>query len=463
MICRFFFSIRSYPLFLLILYIFPNAFGSETIDKQPDNENYVVIISIDGFPSEALWDEQIPLNAIRSLAENGVWSQKFVPSTPTVTWPNHTTLVTGVYPEKHGVLTNGRYVDTRFGILRDSNVDRDVLTSYPSIYDVAYKAGLVTAAVNWPVTRNAKTLRFSMPDAPNGIEYTTPQLLQELVEAKILSDKTDATFRATGIIARDDAWTSAAEHVIIRHRPNLLLFHLLNVDSTHHRYGKDTDAGFSALALADTHIQRILDALDYAGIKERTSIFLVSDHGFMNISHRVHPNVLLHKHGLIDLDENGFFSDAKVHAISNGGTAMVFSRNRNSMEHDLELVYRIFSDAEGISHVIRPEQYREYGLPLPSENKNMGHLLLNAADNFSFGNDLSGVNYIEKLNHTEGAHGYLNTLTEMETIFIASGYGIRKMGELGRIDIRSLAPTAAAILGLNMPHADGPVLQEIFK
>lgn len=463
MIHRLFFVIRFYTPFLFIFYFVSGTFTQNKHADSPNKGSYVVIISIDGFPSEALWDERIPLNAIRSLAESGVWSQKFVPSTPTVTWPNHTTLITGVYPEKHGVLTNGRYVDTQFGILRDTNADRDVLTSYPSIYDVAYEAGLITAEINWPVTRNAKTLHFSMPDAPNGIDYTTTQLLQELVEAGILRDDTDASFRASGIIARDDAWTSAAEHVIINHRPNLLLFHLLNVDSTHHRYGKGTDAGFTALALADAQIKRILDALEYAGIRDRTSIFIVSDHGFMNITHRVHPNVLLQKHGLIELDENGFFSDAKVLAISNGGTAMVFARNRDSMLQDLDLAYSIFSEAEGISHVIRPEEYQEYGLPLPEENANMGHLLLNAADNFSFGNDMSGVNHIEKLNGTEGAHGYLNIIPEMETIFIASGDGIRKKGELGRIDIRSLAPTAAAILGLIMLQADGPVLQEIFE
>lgn len=463
MICCFFFSIRFYPLFLLFSGISPHTHGPETVQRHIDKENYVVIISIDGVPSEALWDEQIPLNTIRSLALNGAWSQKFTPSTPTVTWPNHTTLVTGVHPEKHGVLTNGRYVDTRFGILRDTNIDRDVLTSYPSVYDVAYEAGLITAEINWPVTRNAKTLHFSMPDAPNGMDYTTPQLLQELVETGVLKDKTDASFRAAGIIARDDIWTSAAEHVIIKYQPNLLLFHLLNVDSIHHRYGKGTDAGFTALALADAQIQRILNALEYAGIRDRTSIFVVSDHGFMNVKKRVHPNVLLYKHGLIELDENGFLNDANVLAISNGGSAMVFARNRETMEEDLMAAYRIFSEAEGISHVIRPEQYKEYGLPLPDENANMGHLLLNASDNVSFGNDMSRANYIEELNRTEGAHGYMNTVTEMETIFIASGHGILRKGELGRIDFRSLAPTAAAILGLNMPQADGSVLQEIFE
>jgi len=455
--------IRYSLVFLFLLFFLSGTVAENTQIDNPGKDRYVVIISIDGFPAEALWDERIPLKAIRSLAGSGVWSDKFIPSTPTVTWPNHTTLVTGVHPEKHGVLTNGRYVDTRFGIVRDSNVDRQALTSHPSIYDAAYEAGLITAEINWPVTRNAETLHFSMPDAPNGIEHTTPQLLRELLEAGILDDETDATFRSKGIISRDDIWTAAAEHVIINHRPNLLLFHLLNVDSTHHRYGKATSAGFTSLALADTQIQRILNALELSGIRDRTSVFVVSDHGFMNVTHRVHPNILLREHGLIELDENGMFLDANILAVSNGGTAMVFSRNSDTREQDLDIAYRIFSAAEGISRVIRPEEYPAFGLPLPEENANMGHLVLNAAENYSFGNDLSGIDHVEKLNETVGSHGYLADVPEMKTLFIASGFGIRSGMQLGRIDNRSLAPTAAAILGLMMPNADGSVLQEILE
>ncbi len=434
------------------------------VEKNADaDDTYVIIISIDGFPASALWDERFPLPAIRSLAENGVWSTHFVPSTPTVTWPNHTTLATGVFSDKHGVLTNGRFVRTHRGVGRQSNLDRSDLTSHPAIFDVAYEAGLITAEVNWPVTRNAETLHFSMPDAPGAIRSTTPQLLGELLEAGILKDDTDATFRSGTILNRDEIWTAAAEHLIINHQPNLLLFHLLNVDSTHHQFGEGTHPGFTALTLADAHVQRILNALDKAGIREKTSIFLVSDHGFMNVKQEVHPNILLRQHGLIESDDSGNLTGTRVYAVSNGGTAMVFALNPDTKEQDLEEAYNVLSEAEGISRVLRPDEYHQYGLPQPDENSSMGDLLLNASQHVSFGNAVMGENHIKDHDRVRGTHGYLSDVPEMKTIFIASGYGIRSGMELERIDNRSVAPTAARILGLVMEDADGEILEEIFE
>ncbi|MCC5942088.1 MAG: alkaline phosphatase family protein [Balneolaceae bacterium] len=426
-----------------------------------DEETYIVIISIDGFPASALWDHRIPLNTIRSLAQNGVWSTHFAPSTPTVTWPNHTTLVTGVYADKHGVLTNGRFLQTHVGMGRYSNLDREQLTSHSSIYDVAYQAGMITAEVNWPVTRNAETLHFSLPDAPNAITNTTPQLVEELIEAGILQDDTDATFRSGGILRHDEVWTATAEHLIINHQPNVLLFHLLNVDGTHHEFGEGTRPGLTALTLADTQVKRIVEALETAGIRDRTALFIVSDHGFMNVTRQVHPNVLLRQHGLIELDEDGNMTNARVQAISNGGTAMVFTLNEETQEDDLAKAYEILNGAEGISRVLKPEEYHEYGLPQPESNPNMGNLLLNADQHVSFGNNVTGDQHILDLDGVRGTHGYLSDVPEMKTIFVVSGYGIKSGLELGRIDNRSVAPTAARILGLVMDQADGLVLDEI--
>jgi len=451
---------------LMALFLFSTELWSgakESVAQSSSQDTYVVIISIDGVPAQALWDDRFPLPAIRSLAENGVWSTRMIPSTPTVTWPNHTTLVTGVFSDKHGVLTNGRFVRTHSGVGRYSYLDRSELTSYPAIYDIAYEAGLITAEVNWPVTRNTETLHFSLPDAPGAIRHTTPQFLDELLEAGILKDDTDTTFRSGTILNRDEIWTAAAEHLILNHQPNLMLFHLLNVDGTHHQYGEGTHPGFTALTLADSHVQRILNALDKAGIREQTTIFLVSDHGFMNVTREVHPNILLHKNGLIETDENGNVTDAKVYAVSNGGSAMVFSLNPETKEEDLEKARSVLSGAEGISHVLRPDEYHKYGLPQPEDNKNMGHLVLNASQHVSFGNAVVGENHIQDHDRVRGTHGYLSDISEMKTIFVASGHGVRSGVELGAVDNRSVAPTAARILGLVMEDADGEILESIIE
>jgi predicted AlkP superfamily pyrophosphatase or phosphodiesterase len=443
-----------------ILIFFPKTAESFEKDKELSDDRYVIIISIDGFPSEALWDERIPLHSMRNLANSGVWSTHFVASTPTVTWPNHTTIVTGVHPEKHGLLTNGKFVRDENGVRRSNDVNRSELTTYPAIYDHAYEAGLITAEVNWPVTRNAETMHFSLPDTPNEMAYITPQLLTELVEAGIFKDETAPIFRTGGQPNRDDTFTLTAEHLIVHHQPNLLLFHLLNVDSTHHRFGKGPGPGFTALTLADTHVQRIVNALEAAGIKDQSTIFIVSDHGFMNITKQIHPNVLLKKHGLIELDDDSNTVDVRVQVAANGGSAMVFALNEDTKDEDIKKAYSILKDTEGISRIIKPEEYKAYGLPLPEENDSMGHLLLHAEQHYSFGNSVTG-NHIISLDGVRGAHGYMSDIPEMKTIFIASGKGIASGIELNRVDNRSVAPTAAYLLGFEMKTADGEILEKI--
>ena len=452
---------KQYLFFLVFVFNANLSISSSQLTESVNNDNHIIIISIDGFPSDALWDEQIPLTTIRSLALNGVWSTKLVASTPTVTWPNHTTIATGVHPEKHGVLTNGRFIRRDGIITRESNLNRNELTSQTAIYDIAYNAGLITAEVNWPVTRNAETLHFSLPDAPNAISYSTPQLIDELVDAGILSEGTDEAFRVGGALTRDEIWTSTAEHIIINHQPNILLFHLLNVDGTHHQFGAGSRPGFTALTLADTHVKRILEALESAGIKDRSTIFIVSDHGFMNVTRQVHPNVILRKFGLIEVDDEENITNARVQAISNGGTAMVFALNPETKKADLARAYTALTGVEGISHILTPDDYSMYGLPQPEENENMGDLLLSADNHYSFGNLAFGDSHIIVLDGVRGTHGYLSEKPEMKTIFVASGNGIQSGLQLEKVDNRSIAPTAAWLLGFKMEDADGEILEEI--
>src|SRR5690606_28015438 len=118
-------------------------------------------------------------------------------SNPSVTWPNHTTVVTGVRPEKHGVLANGVLVRGAIGVPTKVDPDRDQseLVRIPTIVDVAHAAGLTTAEINWPCTRGSKTLDDSFSDVPRSVEHMTPRLRTELVDMGLLPEVTDDAFR----------------------------------------------------------------------------------------------------------------------------------------------------------------------------------------------------------------------------------------------------------------------------
>ena len=138
-----------------------------TAAAAPQTDHCVILVSVDGLAGFYLDDPQADLPTLRRMAAEGARASGMVCSFPTVTWPNHTTLVTGVPPAKHGVIGNN-YFDRATGksvaLIPDPLFDKDQIVTSPTIYDVAHEAGLKTVGVIWPATRNAKTLDLTVPD-----------------------------------------------------------------------------------------------------------------------------------------------------------------------------------------------------------------------------------------------------------------------------------------------------------
>jgi len=434
----------------------------DEVQKRADVQRHAVVISIDGVPADYLWNEEVPLPTTRNLAKEGVWAEAMVPSTPTKTWTNHTTLATGVHPATHRMFTNGLFTEVEGRrVVERNDLDRDQLSTYPTVYDRAYEAGLRTAGVNWPVTRNAETLHDNFPDAPKKWAHTTPQLRAELIDQGLLADSANVDYPFASPTHADHTWTSAATHLIESRTPDLLLFHLLNVDTMHHRHEAFSWPGYTAMAYADAQVQRILEALTEAGIRDQTAIFVVSDHGFMSVDTMVRPNVLLREEGLLEADADGNVEKARVQVVENGGSAMVFATEQ-AEAGDLERARSILKAADGIARVIGPEDYARYDLPPPSEEPRVGDLFLDAAPGHAFGNTATG-DYRTPLDEPIGKHGYSNKPSEMNTLFVASGSGIQSGATLDTIDIRSVAPTVARLLGLELDTAEGKVLESILE
>ncbi|MCC5907008.1 MAG: alkaline phosphatase family protein [Balneolaceae bacterium] len=452
---------------IILLFVILTNFFSACNNSLPEthDEHYVVIISIDGFPANALWNIEAPIPFIRSLAKEGAWAEAMIPSNPTVTWPNHTSLVTGVHPEKHSLLMNAKIIrpeEGRIPVERDGRWDKVELVAVPTLYDIAYEAGLRTAEVNWPGTRNAPTLHDSFPDTPDNVTHITPELQSELIEMGILKDDTPSALWAHSPVGRDLVWTQTAQHLIETRQPNVLLLHLLNADGTHHRLGVNTNPGFTALGLADAHVKMVVESLKNAEIYEQTTLFLVSDHGFINTPQTLFPNVVLRNEGLLE-SSNGDFVSGRAQVQTIGGSAMVYLDD--PADDDLRnQVADIFLNQEGIDRVIQPDEYAEYGLPHPDNNEQIGDLFLVAEYGYGLNGSMNPDEVIlDSAEHglTKGHHGFFNYFEEMETLFVAYGRGITPGSELIKIDNRSVAPTAAHILGLTLDTADGSLLEEI--
>jgi predicted AlkP superfamily pyrophosphatase or phosphodiesterase len=435
-----------------LLIVVPSLVCGET-----HKDRMVVLISLDGFPAYALHDPRLPIPTIRKLAREGASATSMQPINPTVTWPNHTALVTGVDASEHGVLFNGLLVRTPGGAQPSVEPwrDKEILVHAPTVYDVAYRAGLTTAQVDWVAIYGAKTITWKfaeLPDPDGPVEQTM------IADGTVTADQL-RKFEDSSQAWQDEIWTDAAIRILKQHKPNLFLFHLLTGDDTNHEYGPMSHASFTAMGLLDSFVKRIVDTLQECGLMRRATVIVVSDHGFRQIKHKLHPNVLLRENGLITGDLQHTHGDAWV--ASTGGTAMVYISNPSKKAELIPKLRVILANREGIDRVYGPDSFVELGLPLASASDQGPDLVLSALPDYSFGNEAEG-NYVTGIDEG-GTHGYLNTDPKMQAIFVAWGAGIASGVRLGKISNLDVAPTIAAILGIEMKTAKGHALKEILK
>ena len=416
-----------------------------------------MIISLDGFAGWAMDDVHLPVPTLRRLAAGGATAKGMRPVNPTVTWPNHTSMVTGVTPSRHGVLFNGVLVHQSGMPPRiEPWRDKKEMVRVRTLYDAAHDAGLTTAQVDWVAIQNAPTVTWEFAERPD------PQgtIGRELLAAGKISEQDLTEFASRNIVYRDHIWTEAAAHILSRHRPNLLMFHLLNLDSTQHRYGPHTPAAMTTMALLDGQVARIVDTLQSSDLMPRTTLFVVADHGFKTVRRQIRPNAVFATAGLLT-SQDGKVVRAEAYSVPEGGTAMVYVTVPDAAGTILARAREALRDVEGIEKVIEPSGYAELGLPLPAANNQMGALFLQARDGYAFTADAADPTVVDAPAGSLGAHGYVSSDPDLRALFIAFGRGITPGSAIDTVDNVDLAPTAARLLGIDLKDVQGRVLTEI--
>jgi predicted AlkP superfamily pyrophosphatase or phosphodiesterase len=427
------------------------------------SEHHVIVVSLDGLAAFLFDDPKASLPTIRKLAREGaIVDGGMKVSNPSVTWPNHTTLITGVRPEKHGVLANGVLVRGAPGVpIRvDPKRDRMDLVRVPTLVDVAYAAGLRTGEINWPCTRGSASYDDSFPDVPESLTHTTPRLKSELVKLGLLDDETEAAFAVKSAVARDWVWTEATCHLIRTRKPHLLLVHLLNCDSTHHALGSQTPAGYTANAFADLCLARIVAATQDAGIADRTTFVVVSDHGFITTPKAIKPNLLLKQQQFLTADpaDEDVVQQARIHVYPEGGIGLVYCTNRQESRELVARAHELFKDREGVADFVLPGRFAELGIPLPRENEQAPDAVLVAKEGYSVSAKCGGQDFAvpnTEVKASIGSHGFVATNPKMNALCILWGSRIQKGVRLKAIENIDIAPTIADLLSLQGLNADG--------
>jgi len=448
-------------LFALALAAFTPAFGLD-----PASNRIVVLISVDGLAHYYFDDPKAEMPTIRELAAEGARAEKMKCSMPTVTWPNHTTLVTGVNPGKHGVIGNS-YLDrtkgTIFSLLPDPIFNKDEIVKTPTIYDIAKAAGLKTAAIVWPASRGAKTLDWTVPDVATDElfqMYGTPSLFPEFKAAGIPYEKQGEWWKGGQGEDRDRMYAQMLDYVIQAHRPNFALLHLVEVDHVEHAHGPQSPEAYAAVKFADERVREVWDELK-KDFPAKATLIVSSDHGFFPYQQMIQPNVLLRKEGLLTA-EGTKITGGTVRAVSQGGATFIYVLDQANRDALIARLADEFKKVEGVELVITPKDYPKYGMVDPKENAQMADLVLSAKSGYSFSDSLAGdLLLTPKSDDVKGTHGYDSNQTGLHGTFVAWGAGIKPGGKLGTINNTDVAPTIAELLGVKMPDTDGHALDGI--
>ena len=432
----------------------------------PAAERIVVLISVDGMAQYYLDDPKAEIPTIRKLAAEGGRAEMMKASMPTVTWPNHTTLVTGVNPAKHGVVGNS-YLDREklmiVPLLPDPLFNKEEIVKGPTIYDVAKGAGLKTAALIWPASRGAKTLDWTVPDvAPKALyeQYATPELLKEFTEAGIPWELNEQWCKEGKGQDRDRMYAQMTNHVIRRHRPNVAVLHLVELDHVEHAKGPQSPEAYAALKFEDERVAEVWAELQKS-FPGKATLIVTADHGFFPYQQTVMPNVLLRQDGLLKALA-GKITGGQVRMVSQGGGAFLYVLDKDNRDALIARVADRFKEVEGVQLVITPKDFAKYGLADPLKNPQMADVVLSAKKGYSFSDSAAGELVVTaKTEEVKGSHGYDPNEPGLNATFVAWGAGIQPGTKLGAISNLDVAPTMATLLGIKMPDPDGQVLTQL--
>lgn len=395
---------------------------------------------------------------------------------PTVTYPAHTSMSSGCYPDRHGIVSN---------LVFTTNPEDDIwqwdssAIKVEDIFTAAKKKGYSTAAVFWPVTGNHKDIdylinEYWIPNSEDTLETSMASQgsCPEVIEiGKQNEVYLPGTYTKTGRVnvavhpAFDNFGMKCACDIIRKFKPEVLFIHTANLDGARHQHGVFGPKATNEIRRTDDYIGDIMEALKDAGVFEETNFVLVSDHGQLDLTRGVKPNVRFVEEGLIELDEKGKVKDWKAYSNSTGMSAQVYLKDPSDKEV-YDKTWKVLKEMEaegiyGFSQVLTKEEVSE------KEHLSGDFSFVLETDDYTFFSDEceAPVACPKKLtDYRSGAatHGYLPDKGP-QPIFLAAGPDFKENVLVQSCSLVDEAPTYARLLGTELPEADGNILYEILK
>ena len=312
----------------------------------------VILITIDGLRQDILTNANQPAPFLHDLMQKSIYVPNVIGVNPTMTYPAHTTLVTGSTPLEHGIHCNRQF---------QFNRDEPALYNWyadsirtKTLWQIVKEHGGITASVFWPVTTGCKWIDFNLPEYfpttrvnVSGMDYIrpvcTPSNIMAELEREATGHLSDTTLRA-GSFQYDAKVASMVNYLTNRYKPDFMTVHLVTTDYKQHETGIYSYETQQSVAAADHTIGLILENLEYTHQKDSVTIIVTGDHGFTQGRYRLHPNALLVNNGLLSEQPGG---DWQACFNSLGAAAYMYVNPNLSSKQKarcIEKVRKIFSE-----------------------------------------------------------------------------------------------------------------------
>jgi predicted AlkP superfamily pyrophosphatase or phosphodiesterase len=418
----------------------------------------VLMISIDGLrPGDILHARErgLAVPNLTAFLTQGTYAAAVHNVLPTITYPNHTTMITGVWPSVHGIGDN-----VVFDPLRDKMTAWNWYSSdikVPTLWDAVHGAHGLVANLGWPVSVGSPSIDKNLPEYWRAQNADDLKLLRALDTPGLvarLEHDSGVPYAATfGLKPENDtARARYAGTLIADFKPRFTTLHLAAMDEAQHQAGIDTPDAHATLETIDTAVGDLVATARKA--EPDIVIAIVSDHGFAAISHDVNIATAFVQAGLITLDAKGKVASWQAQPWSTGASSAVILADPKDQAVKAKvkaLLDQLAADpANGFERVLDEKEIAAMGGGLPASFW-VGYKL-----GWEPSNALTGPLVAPGVQ--KGTHGYLPTHPEMNSSFMIEGPGIAKGKALGEIDMRDIAPTLAKIMSVKLPSATGKPL-----
>lgn len=423
----------------------------------------VLLISVDALKPEFVFEQErlgihLP-NITRYFVENGLTAREGMKSVfPTFTYPCHQSMITGCNPVTHGIVNNGIFdPEGKHQGAWHWFANTRVMT----LWEGAKRNGYWSASVAFPTSVGARGDFIAPEFWWDGSELDS--LFIDAVakpQGMILEMEKDIGRYAGGLDLTDngDAQRGKAAMWVLQHKiapvisekPFFMSAYFASFDESAHVNGVYSKEAAESLQKIDVMLGQLIEEAKRI-TDGHLVVCVVSDHGSLDNTHNISPNVLLHEAGLIETDEDGKVTSWKAYSQRAGGTSEIRLADPDDEETRCavkKILDGLLADPDsGILEVLNTEDARNRG-GFPDSA-----FVLVSKKGYELRDDVTGV-YCRTLLTQKAQHGYSEDFPEMRASFMLYGEGIEK-GHVQGVRLIDVAPTLAQLMGFRLPDAEG--------